>query len=194
MSPYFPSSLLRLLRACVGAGLGCVLMAALCRPVHAQAADPAAAAEAERLIQQGVKLREQGQDAGALLLFERAYQLAPTPRALTQRALAEQALGSWVQAEAHLKEALAAPPDAWIGQYRDTLDRSLATIGDHLGTLQVNGGLPGAELRIDGQLVGTLPLSAPLRVVVGRSLLEVKLAGHYPVRREIAVKAASIST
>jgi hypothetical protein len=60
--------------------------------------------------------------------------------------------------------------------------------------LQVNGGQPGAELRIDGQLVGTLPLAAPLRVVVGRSLLEVRLAGHYPVRREIAVKAASIST
>ena len=180
-------------RAC--AALGCALaLLASCPAARAQPADPAAVAESDDLILQGLKLREQGQDAGALLLFERAQQLAPTPRALTQRALAEQALGSWVQAEAHLKEALAAPADAWIEQHRATLERSLATIGDHLGTLQVNGGLPGAELFIDGQQVGTLPLAASLRVVVGRSMLEVKLPGHYPVRREIAVRAGSIST
>jgi tetratricopeptide (TPR) repeat protein len=175
-----------------------LLIAALCSGgAQAQAPAPVsapAAAEADALILQGLKLREQGQDAQALELFERAQELAPTPRALAQRALAEQALGDWVQADVHLREALAAGGDPWIAQHRVALDGALAVIGDHLGQLQINGGLDGAELRLDGQLVGRLPLLAPLRVVVGRPLLEVTLPGHYPVRREITIKAGSLST
>ena len=151
-------------------------------------------AESDALILQGLKLREQGQDAEALKLFVRAQELAPTPRALAQRALAEQALGDWVQAEAHLSEALAVPDDLWIARHRAALDGALAVIREHLGQLQVNGGIAGAELRLDGQLVGRLPLAAPLRVVVGRPLLEVAHPGHYVVRREITIKAGSLST
>ena len=185
------------------AGWACwvaLLLATLGRSAHAQGptAAPAPAvgevAESDALILEGVKLREQGKDAEALHLFVRAQELAPTPRALAQRALAEQALGDWAQAEAHLKEALAAVDDPWIARHRPALEGALAVIGEHLGYLQVNGGVAGAELRLDGQLVGTLPLGAPLRVVTGRPLLEVTLAGYYPVRREIAIKAGSLST
>jgi tetratricopeptide (TPR) repeat protein len=163
-------------------------------PAAAPAPAVAEVAESDALILQGLKLREQGKDAEALQLFVRAQELAPTPRALAQRALAEQALGDWAQAEAHLKEALAASDDAWIARHRQALDGALAVIGEHLGYLQVNGGVAGAELRLDGQLVGTLPLTAPLRVVTGRPLLEVTLTGYYPVRREIAIKGGSLST
>jgi tetratricopeptide (TPR) repeat protein len=191
-------------RSTRAASLGWVplLISALCSggaqaqapaPVTAPVTAPAAA-EADALILQGLKLREQGQDAEALELFKRAQELAPTPRALAQRALAEQALGDWVQAEIHLREALAAADDPWIVQHRVALDGALAVIGDHLGYLQINGGLDGAELWLDGRLVGRLPLLAPLRVVVGRPLLEVTVPGHYPVRREITIKAGSLST
>ena len=185
------------------AGSACwiaLLLAALSHTAHGQgpAATPAPAvaevAESDQLILQGLKLREQGKDAEALQLFVRAQELAPTPRALAQRALAEQALGAWAQAEIHLKEALAAGDDAWIARHRQALEGALAVIGEHLGYLQINGGVAGAELRLDGQLAGTLPLSGPLRVVTGRPLLEVTLAGYYPVRREIAIKAGSLST
>lgn len=188
-----------------------VVLGALCGEALAQTAPvsapgsapgPAAApapgvtevAESDALILEGVKLREQGKDAEALAVFVRAQALAPTPRALAQRALAEQALGDWVQADAHLREALAASDDPWIARNRQALDGALAVIGDHLGQLQVNGGVAGAELRLDGQLVGTLPLGGPLRVVVGRPMLEVTAAGYHPVRREIAIKAGSLST
>jgi len=176
------------------------LLVALAASAHAQgpAAAPAPAvaevAESDALILQGLKLREQGKDGEALKLFVRAQELAPTPRALAQRALAEQALGDWVQAETHLRAALASSEDPWIARHRQALEGALAVIGDHLGQLQVNGGVAGAELRLNGQLVGQLPLAAPLRVVVGRPLLEVSLAGYYPVRREIAIKAGSLST
>jgi tetratricopeptide (TPR) repeat protein len=184
------------------AGLLLLLLSssALSSPALAQMLAPTPApgvtevAESDALILEGLKLREQGKDSEALAVFVRAQELAPTPRALAQRALAEQALGQWAQAEAHLREALAATDDPWITRHRQALDGALAVIGDHLGYLQVNGGLAGAELRLDGQPAGTLPLAAPLRVVVGRPLLEVALAGYYPVRREITIKAGSLST
>jgi hypothetical protein len=172
-----------------------VLLMVVCSGVHAQAPAPATAAdEANALILEGLKLREQGQDRAALPLFERAYQLAPTPRALAQRALAEQALGAWVPAETHLREAVAATSDPWIIQNQQALSEALAVIGTHLGYLQVNSNVAGAELRIDGQYVGQLPLAAPMRLIVGRPLLELTAAGHYPVRREITIKAGALST
>jgi len=164
------------------------------QPAPAPAPAVTEVAESDRLILEGLKLREQGKDAEALAVFVRAQELAPTPRALAQRALAEQALGDWAQAEVHLRDALAATDDPWILRHRQALDGAFAVIGEHLGQLQLNGGIAGAELRLDGQLVGTLPLSAPLRVVVGRPMLEVAAAGYYPVRREIAIKAGSLST
>jgi len=54
----------------------------------AQGTDPADAA-----IRRGVDLRRQGQDDQALQEFKKAYELSPSPRALAQIGLAEQALG-----------------------------------------------------------------------------------------------------
>src|SRR6266705_1743487 len=75
---------------------------------------PARADDADALIKQGVELRRAGNDQQALERFRRAYDLAPTPRALAQMGLAEQALARWVDGEAHLAKALIAPQDAWI--------------------------------------------------------------------------------
>lgn len=177
-----------------------LLLGALASGARAQGPAPAPApavdevAESDALILQGVKLREQGRDEEALKLFVRAQEIAPTPRALAQRALAEQAIGDWVQAELHLREALRASDDSWIALHRAALEGALGVISEHLGDLQINGGVGGAQLRLDGQPVGQLPLAAPLRVVVGRPLLEVALAGYYTVRREITIKAGSLST
>ena len=52
---------------------------------------------AEHLIKQGVELRAKGKDAEALVLFQKAYAATPSPRALAQIALAEQALGRWIE-------------------------------------------------------------------------------------------------
>src|SRR4030081_1347046 len=60
----------------------------------------------EALIAQGVALRKEGQDADALAVFERAYALHPSSRAVVQIALAHQALAHWREAERGLIAAL----------------------------------------------------------------------------------------
>jgi len=151
---------------------------------------PRAPAErADGLIKQGVELRRAGNDAGALEQFRRAYDLAPTPRALAQMGLAEQALGRWIDGEAHLARALEAGQDPWIAKYRGTLETSRAEIGKHLGSLYVTGGPEGAELRLDGQPVGTLPLRRPVRLPVGTFALEASVGGHVVVARAVSIAA-----
>jgi tetratricopeptide (TPR) repeat protein len=131
---------------------------------------PARAEDANGLIKQGIELRRAGKDQAALEQFRRAYDLTPTPRALAQMGLAEQALSRWIDGEAHLTKALEAAQDSWIAKYRETLEGS------------------GAELRVDGQPAGTLPLRRTLRLPVGIHALDVSAAGHTIVTRTASVE------
>jgi hypothetical protein len=144
------------------------------------------AEDADALIKQGVELRRAGKDQEALEQFRRAYELAPSPRAVAQLGLAEQALGRWVDAEAHVDKALEAPQDPWIAKYHATLEASRVTIAGHLGSLEVRGP-EGAEVRVDGQLEGTLPLSRALRLPAGSALLDVSSHGRPLLTRAVNI-------
>src|SRR4051812_24298887 len=161
--------------------------------VSVAAAAPARADDVEALIKRGVELRRSGQDAEALELFRRAYDAAQTPRALAQMGLAEQALGRWPEAEAHIVKALAADKDAWILKNRSTLDASLVAIGEHLGSLEILGEPAGAEVIVDGQVAGKLPMAQPLRLATGSVAVEVRARGRLSVSRTVLVSAGQLT-
>lgn len=138
-------------------------------------------------ISRGVALRRQGRDAAALEVFQSAWRSSRAPRALAQVALAEQALGRWVAAEAHLVEALAAGRDPWVRSRLPILQSALAEIRRHVGRLEVVGEPSGAEVVIDGAVVGRLPLSSMLRVPTGSLTFTVRSDGYFPVTRTVQV-------
>lgn len=165
-----------------------VLLLALA--VLAAAAAPSSRASAQRRadpIDEGIALRERGRDAEALALFERAYAETPSARALAQIALAEQALGRLVEAEAHLAEALGETGDPFIRRNRTILEGELAEIRTQVGDLTVTGGPEGAEVVVGGQALGVLPLDAPVRVVAGSVALVVRAPGHEPFETTVTV-------
>jgi hypothetical protein len=168
------------------AGIAIVLAASLA--VSAVARPAAAAEDVESLVRQGIELRKQGKEREALEVFERAAQIRKTPRVMAQVALAEQALGLWVKAEEHLKEAMATPGDPWIKKNRKTLDDSLVIIQDRLSTVEVWGEPAGAEVKINGELVGTLPATGNLRVPAGSVTLSVRANGHVDSSRSLELK------
>jgi hypothetical protein len=146
----------------------------------------------DALIEHGIQLREQGHDDQALVEFRRAYAVTPSPRARAQMGLAEQALGQWVLAEQHLREALAAESDPWIAGRRSILATAAAAVARHLGSLAVSGAGPAnARVFLDGVDVGPLPLTSPVRVETGSRLLEVRAQGFYPVIRTIEITAGA---
>src|SRR5436305_2127194 len=105
--------------------------------------------DVEALLKKGIELRRNGRDREALAEFQRAAQISRTARATAQIALAEQALGLWVEAESDIKDALASAQDPWIAKNRAVLEGALRTIRNHVGTLEIWGAPEGAEVLLE---------------------------------------------
>lgn len=143
----------------------------------------------EALIRQGVALRKAGEDSKAQGYFQRAYDIARTPRSAAQLGLCEYALGMWSPAEAHLSEALGATEDSWIRGTEATLRESLATVRTHLGRLRISGTPTGAHVRTAGVERGQLPIDRPLYLAPGSHAVEVSAEGYETQRRTATVVA-----
>ncbi|SRR5579883_1197091 len=149
----------------------------------AQGVDP------DALDRHAIALRRQGRDAEALDEFRQSYAARPSARTRAQIGLAEQALGRWVDAEADLRGALEAEGDPWIQRNRAILAAGLADIAKHLGSLEIETDVPGAEVWVNGVRAGVAPLAAPLRVESGTVVVEVRAPGYAAARRTTAVEA-----
>lgn len=154
----------------------------------ARAADPTE----DDLIRKGVEARKRQEDAGALELFSKAYALHHSPRAAAQMGLAEIALGRWVDAEAHLEEALAASADAWVKKNTKTLSESLDQAQREIGALEILGP-PGAEVIIGTSVKKTLPLAKPIHVRAGDVRFELHAPGYNGESHTVRVVAGQLT-
>jgi hypothetical protein len=153
----------------------------------AKAADTA---EVEALIRQGVDLRQQGRDERALPFFQKAYDLAPTPRTAGQLGLAEMATGYWLDAEQHLAMALESPDHPWVAKNKQALEDALKQVRTNIGDLVIEGGPPGATVTVDKKAVGALPLPGPVRVAKGKVNVEVSAPGYATATSSVHVPGA----
>lgn len=158
-----------------------VVAVAVAAPARAQAPD------VDAMIRRGLELRRERHDAEAFEVFESAWNASHGARARAQMGLAAQALGRWSDAERFLREALAATDDPWVGGRRAALERSLAEIDAHLGSLELRCNVDGATVRVDGAERGTTPLAAPLRLPGGTVTLQVGAPGYLEVTRQALV-------
>ncbi len=136
-------------------------------------------------IKQAIALRKEGKDREALDELHRAARLGHSPRLSAQTGFAEQALGLWVPAEKDLRDALAESSDPWIRKNRRTLEESLANVGGHLASVDIWGPPDGAQILIDGEPAGALPLSAPIRVPADTVEVTVRADGFVPAKRKL---------
>jgi tetratricopeptide (TPR) repeat protein len=154
------------------------------RPDAYAHADPASdAADAEARIKHGLALRRERRDAEALSEFRLANALQPSGRALAQIALAEAAVGLWVEAEETFEEVLAERGDPWIEMRRPQLEDELHQIRSHLANLEVDITPADAKVWINGALAHVDRTSGAFRIVSGRVLVEVNRDGFEPGRR-----------
>jgi tetratricopeptide (TPR) repeat protein len=156
--------------------IGAALLLALATGRAARAADDTP--EAEALIRQGIQLRVKGDAPHALPLFEKAYRVSRSPRTAAQLGLVELELGSCVEAERYLTEALAVPDHPWIAKNKGTLKKQLEAARKDIGELVVTGAPAGAEIWVNHKVVGKLPLAAPIRLDKGHVDIEVRAANY----------------
>ena len=167
------------------------MMRAACLALAVVLAAPAVvhAEDEATFIAEGIALRKQARDAEALAAFSRAYAVSRSPCARMHMALAEEALGRWVDAWVHLEEALSARQAACVQRNLAMLESRQPILADHLGALEVQGGVAGAEVRLNDRVLGTLPMPRPAVVATGSGVLEVRAPGRPPVRRDVTIEA-----
>jgi len=148
------------------------------------------AVDVETIVQRGIDFRKAGRDAEALAEFQRAAKMEESPRITAQIALAEQALGIWLDAHRDLLAALKHSDDSWIRKNRLTLDKSREVIESNLGRVDVWGSPSGAAVALDDKSIGKLP-SASTWLAPTEATLRVSAAGYEDYVKLLNVSADS---
>jgi hypothetical protein len=145
--------------------------------------------EVAQLVERGIELRRLGQDAQALLLFEAALERAPeSARVRVHVAMTHQALGQWIEADRYLRQLMLESADPYVRKHEAAIESARQFVDRHVGSFELTGDPAGAEIRLSGRRIGTLPLPEPVRLPVGSYVLEVHNPGHYSVVRPITLR------
>lgn len=141
---------------------------------------------ADALVARGLELRRQGKTAEALELFARAHSIAPSPRTFGQMGLAEASLQHWLDAEKHLDSSLASSDDSWVRKNKTLLEQAIDLTHKHVGHVSITGPT-GAQVSIAGNVIGTLPIPAPIRAPEGNLLLSAIGPGYKQLTQTVTV-------
>lgn len=144
-----------------------------------------ARAEARDRFDRGLRLFNDGDNAGALAEFKRAYDLIPNPLVLYNIGLVYAVMGRPVESVDALDRVLADPaslsPDR-RERARQTRDEQAQRVAQ----LVVSTEVP-ATIELDGVEAGKTPMTQPLRVAGGVHFVGAIATGYAPARKEVTV-------
>jgi hypothetical protein len=178
------------------AGLAAALLAAsplaAAQPAPAGVEQPASDRErARQRYDEGMTAYQAGDYAAARAALEESYRLFASLRTLFSLGLCRQAAGDDPGAihafEQYLREAGAEAP----ADLRSQAEERLASLRAGVGRLRVQADIDGAEIRIDGEVVGTTPLAEPLAAGPGWHLVEAVRAGYDSAPQRVQIAAGS---
>jgi hypothetical protein len=152
----------------------------------------ATADDADAIIKRGTDLRREGRDREALEQFRQAAAIHETPRVTAQIAFAEQALGLWVEAEAHLGEALEHRSDPWIQKNLTLCENTLGVIRAHIGRIDVWGTPDSADVIINDKRVGDLPFARPVGISSEEITLVIRAPGYIDYAKVLQIKTGTL--
>jgi hypothetical protein len=145
----------------------------------------AARREARERFDRGLKLFNEGDNAGALAEFKRAYELIPNSLVLYNIGLVYSAMGRPVEAVDALDKVLAGA-GALSGERLARAKQTRDEQAQRVARLSVSANVP-ATIEIDNVEVGHTPLLAPLSVAGGVHVVGVAAGGYAPIHREITI-------
>lgn len=159
--------------------------------------DPAvvqARAEARDHFNRGIQLMEQESYEAAAAEFGRSVDLYPTRSAVFNLANAHRALFDYVEAMGLFRR--------WLDDYgaeaprdeRRLVEQAIAELSEYLAEVRVDAQPVGAEILVDGVVVGTGPILEPIRIRVGRHRVGARMAGHVTQEREVTLASGDRTT
>ena len=151
----------------------------------AQAQQPSAVGKAQEQYQIGLRLFEEAQYREALAAFLAAKRLARRQDIQRSIAQAYRLLRDYPRALAASQELLREFGAEMSDQERAEVQREINELSLLTGTVRIAITEPGASVAIDGETVGTTPLTAPVRLRLGRHTIEVSKPGFHPLRQVV---------
>ncbi|MBI5538235.1 MAG: PEGA domain-containing protein [Deltaproteobacteria bacterium] len=147
--------------------------------------DDAQKARAREYFKHAVTLFDERRFADSLVEFEKSYALVPVFSTLYNIGQVHVALGHPVEAVDAFEKHLAQGGTAIPADQRARVEAELAAQRNRIGEIQMSVLPAGAELRIDGKVVGKAPLSTPVKVAAGHHRVEAMLEGYRSVDKEV---------
>ena len=147
----------------------------------------AAKQEAARRFEHAIKLYEDTDYTLALAEFERVYELMPDYRVLYNIGQVSIQLGRYARAYRTLKEYVARGGSELPADRARAVEADLSSLSGKIASVSVDVTPAGAEIWVDGTVVGTAPLAERLVVDVGEHRLEARLGGYVPGSRSITL-------
>jgi hypothetical protein len=149
--------------------------------------------QARALLDQGTKLYERGDIAGALEKFQAAYAAFPSPKLMFNIGQANRDLHRHLDALEAFEKFLADAPDASPEMTTDAR-KSVSQLQKKLGQIQIDCMTSGAEVSVDGKSVGRTPLPGLIWSTPGNHQITAKHERLVPAVEEVDVRAGSVST
>jgi hypothetical protein len=169
-----------------------ILVAALLAQTSPTNASPDARAKAKALLNEGSALYQSGDYAAALEKFQNAYATYASPKIWFNIGQANRDLGRYDESMAAFEKFLVGASEASVEALADAR-KAVAELKPKLGRLRIECQLPGAEVNIDGKVVGQAPLPDPVWVMPGRHQLTAIADGASPAVTTVNVVAGTES-
>ena len=186
-----------------GLGVGLCLVLTCTESAWAQPETPAPAAaasapapapvsaevlkEAGERYARGLSLYGDGEFLLALVEFERAYQLSNNYKVLYNIGQVRIQLGRYAKAKEALEDYLKEGGKNLTAERRQAVDKDLATLAERTASLNVVTPELGADISLDGKVIGTSPLAAPLIVDAGEHNLVLHKSGFYDAAQSVTL-------
>jgi hypothetical protein len=168
--------------------------AAAAAPRSAAAQSPGLAEEEARAsarshFERGVSLMQNENWTAALIELERSLEVLPTRSALFNLAMCRKALHRYVEALDAFEQWRSEHAGDAREEERQAVDEALADLIEFIGEIRLDVQPAGAEVRLDGEMIGIAPIEGRRRVEIGHHRIDVRLEGFEDGSREITVGA-----
>ncbi len=179
------------LRAALSASL---CLAALSGSVDASA-DPkpvkplavALTGEGKSAYEAGKLLYTDGDAAGALAKFRKAYDVSHDPRLLWNMAACEKSLRHYARAANLVSQYLKDAADMLTAENVASATETQKALRTFTSDVTLSSVPAGARILVDGEPVATAPLTSPLALDVGQRVVRVEASGYEPWETKVAV-------
>ncbi len=165
---------------------------ALCPAAHGQTkGEEEAKKEAKQRFAKGVEFFNDEEYAAALAEFHWAYEVAPHYTVLYNIARCYSRMGTHLKAIDYFEKYLEEGGDKVPGSRKKEVLEELEKLKKIIAYLDVDAGVKGASVTVDGKLQGTHPLGETIRVEPGPHTVAVEAEGFQAESKDIIVASGA---